>query len=628
MRIFQFFFWTGDRYGISHADTSGSGNLCLPVSSVGMVMNNQKPGAVALQSISRTNSPLITNQSNLTASGQMPNVKVQPADQSTKMNYQSQHSLGDNHLSSYQHQHSQQPPQQFQEQHQLVQPQLQQKLQNQQHQTLSRSNAFAQAQAPSDIGIQVKSEHGNHDEAQHSRVNAEQFQFSDMDQFQPNSIEDHSKGTQLLPPSSSHQDICFSVSQPSEQMFQLLNLQQFVTDSESRFSFFSNGVHSDAVFQGQWYSKSQDGSQIPGSFSDKQNVQEELYLRTSRKEEAYPNNLCTERSPIGQPVGNGAVATNNASSSICRFNHLPRERQYFNQQKWLLFLTHARGCSAPEGKCAEKNCIKAQKLVKHMERCSTFECQYPRCPATRDLINHYRRCRDLNCPVCIPVRKFVRAQQKVARPGCNSDMPSSANGTCRSYGTGEIASRLTAKQGSVPVQTEDLQYSVKRPKIEQPSQSLIVETENCFMSVTASESHVTQNAQPIEQHGNAVAMKSEITDAMMEIPAKAVLVSPRSIDIRNDNLDGSCIRKSDGDSVVSSNAACLVKQENVKTEKDIVQPKQENMSAPSESTSGSKSGKPTIKGVSMTELFTPEQVREHIIGLRRWVGQVCLECYC
>ncbi|KAJ8565309.1 hypothetical protein K7X08_007885 [Anisodus acutangulus] len=556
---------TGDRYGISHADTSGSGNLCLPVSSVGMVMNNKKPSAVALQSMSKTNSHLITNQSNLTASGQMPNIKVQPVDQLAKMNFQSQHSVGDNHLSSYQHQHCQQSPQQYQEQHQLVQPQTQQKLQNQQ-----QSNAFTQSQLPSDLSVQVKSEPGNHDEAQHSRVNAEQFQFSDINQFQPISVEDHSKA---------------------------------------------------AVFQGQWDSKSQDGSQIPGSFSDKQNVQEELCQRTSRKEEAYPNNLSTERSPVGQPFGNRTVATNNSSSSICRFNNLPREQQYFNQQKWLLFLTHARGCSAPEGKCAEQNCIKAQKLVKHMERCITFECQYPRCPVTRVLINHYRRCRDLNCPVCIPVRKFVRAQQKVARPGCNLDMPNSANGTCRSYGAGEIASRLTAKQSSVPVQTEDLQPSLKRTKIEQPSQSLILETENCFMSVSAGQSHVTQNAQFVEQHGNVVTMKSEVTDVMMEIPAKAVQVSSGSIDIRNDTLDGTCTQKPDGDPVVSSNAACLVKQENVKTEKDIVQPKQENTSAPSESTSGSKSGKPTIKGVSMTELFTPEQVREHIIGLRRWVGQ-------
>ncbi|XP_070044184.1 histone acetyltransferase HAC1 isoform X2 [Nicotiana tomentosiformis] len=556
----------GDRYGVNHADTSGSGNLCLPVSSVGMVMNNQNPRAVSLQSMSKINSPLITNQSNLTASQQMPNIKVQPVDQSAKMNFQSQHSLGDNHLSSYQHQHCQQPPQQFQEQRQFVQPQ--QKLQSQQHQLLSRSNTFAQAQLPSDLGIRVKSEPGNHDEAQHSRVNTEQFQFSNINQFQSNSVEDHSK-----------------------------------------------------VFQGQWYSTSQDGSQIPGSFSNKQNAQEELCQRTSRKDEAYPNNLSTEGSPVSQPFGSRAVATNNSSSSICRSNNLPRERQYFNQQRWLLFLIHARGCSAPEGKCPEQNCIKAQKLVKHMEGCSNFDCKYPRCPTTRVLINHYRRCRDLSCPVCIPVRKFVHAQQKVARPGCNSDMPNPPNGTCRSYDAGEIASRLTAKLSSVSAQTEDLQPSLKRTKIEPPSQSLILETENRFMPVSACESLVTQNAHLVEQHGNAVAMKSEVTDIMIEIPANAVQVSPGSIDIRTDNLDDTCILKPVLDSAVSSSAASLVKQGNIKTEKDMDQPKQEITSATTESTSGSKSGKPTIKGVSMTELFTPEQVREHIIGLRRWVGQ-------
>jgi hypothetical protein len=35
-----------------------------------------------------------------------------------------------------------------------------------------------------------------------------------------------------------------------------------------------------------------------------------------------------------------------------------------------------------------------------------------------------------------------------------------------------------------------------------------------------------------------------------------------------------------------------------------------------------KSGKPKIKGFSMMEFFTPEQVRDHIKSLRQWVGQV------
>ncbi|CAM8948547.1 unnamed protein product [Rhodiola kirilowii] len=60
-------------------------------------------------------------------------------------------------------------------------------------------------------------------------------------------------------------------------------------------------------------------------------------------------------------------------------------------------------------------------------------------------------------------------------------------------------------------------------------------------------------------------------------------------------------------------------QETIKTEIETVQPKQEIVASPTEVVT--KSGKPKVKGVSLIELFTPEQVKQHIDGLTQWIGQ-------
>uniref|UniRef100_A0A5B7AU06 histone acetyltransferase n=1 Tax=Davidia involucrata TaxID=16924 RepID=A0A5B7AU06_DAVIN len=613
----------GDGYGMSTADSSASGNFYGPVTSAGSMMNNQNLNPANLQSISKTNPPLMTNQLNLHSSQQASHMKPQSIDQSEKINFQSPQSLRENLLQSHQQQQFQPQHHQFQQQ-QFVQHQRQQKQQSQPHQLLLKNDTFGQSQLSSDLGSQVKLEYGmeRRDEVMHSQI-SEQFPVL-QNQFQQNSAEDHSRGGQLLSLPSGPQDICSSMTQTSQQMQQLLHPHQLVADSQNDFSCVSIGVQSEAVLQDQWHPKSQDRSNISGSLTHEQNIQEEFRNRIIGQDEAQCNNLSSEGSIIYQAVVTRTAEPPKPSVSTCRSINPSREQQFKNQQRWILFLLHARRCAAPEGKCQDVNCITVQKLWRHIDRCTVSQCLYPRCHYTKLLLNHYKHCRDPGCPVCVPVRSYRQTQMKArGRPDSSSGLPCSVNGSCKSYDTGDTASRLTLKMSPSVVETsEDLQPSMKRMKIEQPSQTLIPESENSAVSAHAiSEPHVPGDVQREEyQHGDTcVPMKSEVTEVKMEISVSSGQGSPIVSEMKKGDMDDTYNRRPDGD--ILNDPACSAKQDSMKIEKDIDQAKQENVLMLAENVAGTKSGKPKIKGVSLTELFTPEQVREHILGLRQWIGQ-------
>ncbi|KAJ6321107.1 hypothetical protein OIU78_016333 [Salix suchowensis] len=103
----------GDGYGMNNADSFGSGNIYGAVTSVGSIINAQNLSSASLQSMPKTNSSLVNNQSNLHAAPQAGHIKPQSFDQSEKMNFQS--SLQQQQLPQHPHQ-QQQLQQQFQQQ--------------------------------------------------------------------------------------------------------------------------------------------------------------------------------------------------------------------------------------------------------------------------------------------------------------------------------------------------------------------------------------------------------------------------------------------------------------------------------------------------------------------------------
>eukprot|EP00884_Botryococcus_braunii_P009216 jgi/Botrbrau1/18296/Bobra.0179s0026.1 len=97
--------------------------------------------------------------------------------------------------------------------------------------------------------------------------------------------------------------------------------------------------------------------------------------------------------------------------------HPQQSRTQFvaKQQRWLLFLRHCAKCQAPDNQCQYGNsCTVAKQLWAHILVCSNPDCQYPRCVTSRELLKHHQKCVNMQCPVCVPVKEYVRRQRNEA----------------------------------------------------------------------------------------------------------------------------------------------------------------------------------------------------------------------
>ncbi|TVU07671.1 hypothetical protein EJB05_41036 [Eragrostis curvula] len=254
---------------------------------------------------------------------------------------------------------------------------------------------------------------------------------------------------------------------------------------------------------------------------------------------------------------------------------------YYRQVRWLLLLIHAKSCPSPLGSCNSQFCVHAQDIWKHFNNCQRKDCSYKYCRQSKMVMYHYKNCVNKHCPVCSKAKESLcRCSKQTNKRSHAEPILIMEPSTVKRISDGVHGDRMDIDLGAIETLDDQPPVSKRMRQSLSPNGSGNVHS-------------------PVPQtHSGFVLNKRKFLK--QELNMKTDMHPPGVAS----ELDSHVEREkwlSDKDT-----------NENVRDIKDINACTDALMS---------KTGKTKTKGISLMEFFTPEQVYDHILSLRQWVGQ-------